>query len=262
MKKPNPSTSWEKSSSWYDKTVGDKGHHYHQNVILPKLLEKMNLGREPGPSVLDLGCGQGILARSIPKASNYTGIDLSPSLIQQAKRNTVGKFREFLVADATKPLPVDQKFTHAVMLLSLQNMEYQQRAIRNLGNCLLPGGEVFLVLNHPCFRIPRQSSWETDPQNSLRYRRINRYKSPMRIPIQTHPGQGEDSPSTWSFHHPIEDYIKWLVAAGCLISDCEEWVSDKSSGSGGKTVKMENMSREEFPLFLFLQAKKIEVHHA
>ena len=32
-------TSFEKSNSWYNKLVGEKGHYYHQKVIIPKILE-------------------------------------------------------------------------------------------------------------------------------------------------------------------------------------------------------------------------------
>jgi hypothetical protein len=112
-----------------------------------------------------------------------------------------------------------------------------------------------IVLNHPCFRIPRQSSWKVDLENNTQFRRIDRYMSPMKIPIQAHPSKGASSASTLSFHYPLSAYIQWLNACGFVLESMEEWCSDKTSI--GKNAKMENRCREEFPLFLALKAKKI-----
>ncbi|HYM28032.1 MAG TPA: class I SAM-dependent methyltransferase, partial [Steroidobacteraceae bacterium] len=63
----------------------------------------------PGGSVLDIGCGQGILARRLPHSaySRYVGIDLSGSAIavaqaQQPERST------FLAADCEDYSPAEQ----------------------------------------------------------------------------------------------------------------------------------------------------------
>lgn len=53
----------------------------------------------PGASVLDLGCGNGVLLTAIPKEVNYTGIDISPVLIRQASRSHPEV--KFTVADIT-----------------------------------------------------------------------------------------------------------------------------------------------------------------
>src|SRR5262249_49920639 len=111
------------------------------------------------------------------------------------------------------------------------------------------------VLNHPCFRIPRQSSWQVDSEKKIQYRRLDRYLSPMQIPINAHPSKGERSATTLSFHHPLSAYSQWLRDAGFVISCMEEWCSDKVST--GSAAKMENRSRAEFPLFLTLLSQKI-----
>jgi hypothetical protein len=109
-------------------------------------------------------------------------------------------------------------------------------------------------MNHPCFRIPRQSSWKVDDEQKIQYRRIDRYTSPMKIPIQAHPSKGQSSATTWSFHHPLASYSQWLNETGFVIELIEEWHSNKVST--GKAAKMENRSREEIPLFLAIKAKK------
>jgi hypothetical protein len=76
----------------------------------------------------------------------------------------------------------------------------------------------------------------------------------MEIPIHAHPGQGEKSASTLSYHLPLSAYIQALTNAGFLISGMEEWISNKEST--GKNAKAENRARNEIPLFLYLQALK------
>lgn len=253
MKKtPASNTSWEKVENWYDKIVGLEGHYYHQNVIIPGALKLLDL--KEGSKLLDIGCGQGVLSRHIPdKMIDYVGIDFSPSLIKSARRASPIKKFQFHTADACKPLPIkDTDFTHAAIILALQNMEDPLCVIQNAAKHLKPGGKLLIALNHPCFRIPRQSSWQIDESKKMQYRRVDRYFTPMKIPLQAEPSKGAASVQTLSYHHPLSSYTAWLKEAGFKIILIEEWLSDKQST--GKAAKMENRARQEFPLFLAILA--------
>jgi ubiquinone/menaquinone biosynthesis C-methylase UbiE len=246
-------TSWQPVNKWYNKQVGKEGHYYHQHVVIPKSLSLLDL--HPGDALLDLACGQGVLSRKISAEVGYHGIDLAQGLIKQAHRLSSLKQRRFSVGDITQPLKIPPtSFSHATIILALQNVAEPQGAITNAAQALKTGGKLLIVLNHPCFRIPRQSSWGIDEQHKTQYRRIDRYLSPLKIPIVAHPGQNR-SAHTWSFHRPLSEYSAMLKTAGFMIETLEEWVSDKSSE--GKAAKMENRSRAEFPLFLALLARKV-----
>lgn len=243
-------TSWHQVGSWYNSLVGRDGHYYHEHVIFPKLRELLKIN--PGEHILELGCGQGVYARTLEKGVNYLGLDLGKSLIEEAKKLDHDHAHKYRVADVTRELSVaTRSFDHVVSILALQNMEQAELAIKNAGKAVKRGGDFVMVLNHPAFRIPRQSSWGIDPQNKLEYRRLNLYLSPLRVPITTHPGK-DSSPVTWSYHAPISFYFSALKQAGFMVTDLEEWVSDKESkGKGGKA---ENRARRQFPLFLALRA--------
>ncbi|NGX27471.1 MAG: Demethylmenaquinone methyltransferase [Chlamydiae bacterium] len=244
-------TSWESSASWYDEVVGQQGHYYHEHVILPKLLELMQLKK--GAKILDLACGQGILARALPKNIKYMGVDLSKTLIRAAKVRTKNPLHTFLSHDVTKKLPFPKgEFSHAAVLLALQNIEDPMSLLKNAYYHLADSGVLFLVLNHPCFRIPRQSHWGIDEKKKLQYRRMDSYLSPQKIPIQTHPGKNKGQ--TLSFHYSLSKYSQMLKETGFAIFQIEEWISDKKS-MGGK-ARMENRARREFPLFLTLVCQK------
>jgi SAM-dependent methyltransferase len=245
-------TSWQGVAGRYNKIVGDKGHYFHQSVIVPKSLDLLNL--DTSSSLLDLACGQGIFSRRIPKVNYYHGIDLSDSLIKFAKEQNKNINFLFDISDISEALPIKKTgFTHAVVILALQNIENFEGVIKNAAKHLTAGGKFLIVLNHPIFRIPRQTSWEIDEKNKIQYRRINRYLSPLKIPIDMAPG-GYDTKLTWSFHNPISKYSEVLFNEGFLIEKIEEWVSDKQSV--GKAATMENRARDEIPMFMAILAVK------
>ena len=246
------STSWSPVATWYTKLVGESGSYFHEHIIIPKTLALLSLNDTS--SLLDVGCGEGVLARAIPKNVAYTGMDISGNLISEAKKRDHNPRHTYQLVDVTQNFQMNQGlYSHAVFLLSLQNMEQGEGAISNIAKMLKPNGILVLVLNHPCFRIPRQTSWGIDEKNKMQYRRINRYYSPLKIPITAHPGQ-KTSPVTWSYHYPISEYTKWLYKNNFNIQLIEEWMSDKESE--GTARRMENRSRSEFPLFLAMKVVK------
>jgi ubiquinone/menaquinone biosynthesis C-methylase UbiE len=246
-------TSWQNVSKWYNKVVGEKGSYYHQHVIIPNSLKLLLL--KNNDKILDLGCGQGIFSRYIPQNCKYLGIDLSKDLISSAiKLNRNNNF-QYKVGDITKQLNVNTKdFTVATIILALQNIQDQNSVIKNVSNYIELNGKLLIVLNHPCFRIPRQSDWGVDIQNKQQYRKIFRYLSPLKIPINMTPGSKFQQAHTWSFHNPISYYSTILNNNGFVIERIEEWVSDKESK--GKASKMENRIRSEIPLFMAILARK------
>jgi ubiquinone/menaquinone biosynthesis C-methylase UbiE len=247
-------TSWEKSSQWYNKLVGVEGHYYHQNIVVPGVLRLLKLVK--GFSVLDIGSGQGILARNIPNGVYYHGIDASPSLIKAAQAQDKNILHKYTVADATKSLPLEKKdFFCATALFSLQNMEHPDKAIKNVAAHLKKGGRFIFVLNHPAFRIPKQSGWGVLEETNEQYRWVSRYMSPLKIPIEMHPGQ-KNSEKTLSFHHSLSNYSKFLFDADLVIEKIEEWVSDKKN-QPGPHAKREDTARNEIPLFMAIVARKL-----
>ena len=244
-------SSWDDAEKWYSGCVGEKGHYYHQAIVLPNGLRLLDLKKEM--SLLDLGCGQGVLARSLSKGIEYVGVDLSSKLIEEAKRLAKREGAIFLHADATDLLPIKKTdFDRASFFLSLQNMARPEGAIATASRHLKQMGKLLIVLTHPCFRIPRQSGWGIDEMAKLQYRRLNGYMSPMEIPLHIHPGKGEAAGVTISYHHPLSAYFGWLQKHGFVVESLEEWCSDKISE--GNKARMENRARKEFPLFLAILA--------
>lgn len=249
------STSWENVASWYNNLVNKEGHFYHTSLIIPLLKQQLNFTSIS--SVVDLGCGQGILSRHIPKKVNYLGIDISKTLIHQAKNYSKNNsLHHFFIYDLCTPLTkYSCEFECALAILSLQNMANPSQAIANASHLLKKNGTFIVILNHPCFRIPRQTSWDFDESQQTCYRRINAYLTPKVIPITMHPGTKQHKETTKTFHFPLSYWVNALCNHGFSSLEMEELVSNKISEGGRK--KAENNIRKEIPLFLMLKAKKM-----
>ena len=103
-KPPPKDRGWDPVAAWYDKLVGESGSDYHQNVILPAALRMLD--PQPGESIIDVCCGQGVLVRPLldAKIRKFTGVDASPRLIESAKsRHGADPRVSLIVADASLP---------------------------------------------------------------------------------------------------------------------------------------------------------------
>jgi ubiquinone/menaquinone biosynthesis C-methylase UbiE len=245
-------TSWEPVSEWYSEMVGAEGDYYHKQVILPNVLRLLKLQRNS--KLLDLACGQGVLARVIPKEVEYLGLDLSTTLIEEARKNDQNPNHSYGVTDVGKELPIRASgFSHVAIVLALQNIKHPFNVIKNAARHISPkGGKLVIVLNHPSFRIPKHSDWEVDKLKQIQYRKEDSYMSHIEIPIDSSPFDKVNNQKTWSYHYPLSVYCEMLFDNGFLIETIEEWVSPKKSE--GSMAKIEDKARNEFPLFMAISS--------
>lgn len=250
-------TSWGNVAGWYDELLENNDGTYQKDVILPNLKRLINPQKDE--KILDIACGQGYFSRILAEAgAQVTGADIAKELIGLAKLHSP-KTVSFEVAPADKlAFAHDNSFDKALIVLALQNIENLQGAIKEAHRALKPGGTFYIVLNHPAFRIPKNSSWNWDGEAHAQYRRIDAYMSDMRNSIEMNPGEQKEHEKkfTVSFHRPLQVYFKALTKAGFVVSRLEEWVSNKESNPGPRATE-ENRIRKEIPMFLFLEAKKL-----
>lgn len=247
-------TSWNKAADWYKGMTEDTGS-YQQDVILPGLLRLVS--PKSGTKILDLGCGTGFFARAFAAVgAQVTGLDNSQDMIATADNFPVGKNPiKYYVGSADKlSMLADSSFDVITIVLALQNMEHIALVLAESARVLKPRGRLSIVLNHPAFRIPKESSWEWTADQATQYRRIDKYLSESKQKIVMHPGKSEAY--TISFHRPLQVYFKFLNKAGFGVTHLEEWISNRI-GPNGKTFAALEQSRKEIPIFLYLEARKI-----
>jgi ubiquinone/menaquinone biosynthesis C-methylase UbiE len=249
---------WDPVAAWYDKLVGDAGSDYHRNVILPAALRM--LAPKPGESVIDVCCGQGVLAKPLLESGigKFTGVDASPRLIAAAKsRHPHDPRLAWVVADACRPGAwTDASHDAAACLMAVHDVADAVALFSNISNALKPGGRAVLVLMHPCFRIPRATHWGWDADQKIQFRRIDSYHTPLEIPITTHPGKGSGEQTSFR-HRTLAELLTSLGQGGLAVTACEELYSHRRSQATGPFSKAEHRAAQEFPLFLALKAVRV-----
>ena len=140
-------------------------------------------------------------------------------------------------------------------MLAIQNIHPVAPVFEHASRILTRNGRLLIVMMHPAFRGPKESSWGWDETEKIQYRRVDRYLLPRKSPIVAHPGKSAQT-YTWTFHKPIEAYVKSLRNAGLLIDAIEEWPSHKTSQAGPRAAA-ENTARKEIPMFMAIRAIKV-----
>lgn len=240
------SRSWDPVAGWYSGWSGAHGSHYHRRLAIPALLELLQ--PVAGERILDVGCGPAALARHIVRAgARYVGVDSSRRLLEFARRHH-GKMGEFVLADATRLASCREltrgSFDAVVFLLSIQDIDPLDAAIESAAWALRPGGRLVMLMTHPCFRVPRQSGWVWDTKRRLHSRRVDRYLTPLEVPMK--PYGGNRRGATRSYHRPLSAYFDALSRVGIVVDRLVE-IPDRA-GSPSNVIR--RVSDQEIPLFL------------
>jgi len=100
-------------------------------------------------SILDVGCGQGVLAKRLNRVTydRYVGIDISQTAIAQARRELPDPRNTYLVSDADAFDTAD-RFDLLVFNECLYYMEDPASVVRRYLAFLRPGGHVSISMYH------------------------------------------------------------------------------------------------------------------
>jgi 2-polyprenyl-3-methyl-5-hydroxy-6-metoxy-1,4-benzoquinol methylase len=112
------------------------------------------------PSVLDIGCGVGALARDLaPHADRVLGVDLSRACVEHARQISIGYPNlQFAQAEARGlDRTLDQQFDLVLLIEVLYYLSPPSKTVldeirRSVENLLAPGG-ILLLVNHSYLRL-------------------------------------------------------------------------------------------------------------
>jgi ubiquinone/menaquinone biosynthesis C-methylase UbiE len=123
-----------------------RGSHWFFQKVLREYLDAMDI--DSASTVLDMGCGTGVAARTIARRADFsgrvTGIDLSPYLVNAAKRladeEGLGGRVEFRSGD-TRELDIhDGSFDAVVAHTLVSHVQEPLSVIKEAGRVVKPGG--------------------------------------------------------------------------------------------------------------------------
>jgi ubiquinone/menaquinone biosynthesis C-methylase UbiE len=137
---------WDRRASTFDDEVGHSLVSDEQRRAWLDLLSRF-AGQAPR-RVLDVGCGTGFLALGFAELGHtVTGIDLSPQMIDRARRKAeqAGKEVDFHECDAAALDSADETYDVVVARHVIWNLPDPERGVAEWLRVLRPGGRLVLI---------------------------------------------------------------------------------------------------------------------
>ena len=248
---------WEQLADWYDKKQGDSGDLWHRALIDPVLVRLV--GDVKGLTVLDVGCGNGYLARRFAKAgAKVTAVDSSARMIKNGRahdRENVLKIR-YVRSDASSLEKLrDESFDLAYANMSLMDVDDAEGMISEVSRVLRERGRFVASISHPCFDIMSNSGWVREKVISEPpkvYRKVRGYREPFG---QVVPWTLSKDKVMWTtgFHRPLNWYARAFKSSGMAITALEEPEPTKEF----MELESDAPGFLEVPLHLVIEAMKL-----
>ncbi|MCE3237047.1 MAG: class SAM-dependent methyltransferase [Gammaproteobacteria bacterium] len=139
--------SWHENSSAWIKAIKNEEIESRVTITNGAILERII--RQGPKNILDLGCGEGWLARELfTKKMNVFGIDASPMLIEHANKMGQGRF-DVCSYENLPQYQFQEKFDCIVCNFSLIGKESTEIAISTSADLLQKNGALIIQTVHP-----------------------------------------------------------------------------------------------------------------
>jgi len=152
--------AWNLNATLWDSVMGNDGNDFFRQLQFPYILDYLECGTSQnlaGKRILDLACGNGLLARKlVDLGAMVVGLDFSAELIRLAEGYSPKNDNLYYsVADLTdqgelKPF-MDGSFDIAICNMALFDISDIEVLVQALPKMIKPGGFFIFSLTHPAF---------------------------------------------------------------------------------------------------------------
>ena len=199
---------WDEHAQWWIDGFTNGADPEYVEQIIPLAVEELS-GRV---KVLDLGCGDGQIARALAaQGSDVLGVDPTQLHIDVAIERGGGP--TYLLGGATQIPAPDNSFDAVVACLVFEHIDQMDEAMTEVARVLKPQGQFSFFLNHPLLQTPG-SGWIDDHiiDPPEQYWRIGPYL------VETESIEEVEKDVYIRFiHRPLSRYINALIANGMTI---------------------------------------------
>src|SRR5262245_56300904 len=149
--------SWEdQAENWlaWARTLGHDAYWSYRDAFFPLL-------PPPGRRTLEVGCGEGRVARDLAaRGHRVVGLDSSPTLLHHAAVADAGS--RYVRADAAALPFADAAFDLVVAYNSLMDVDDMAGSVREAGRVLESGGHLGFCVTHPFMDAGQFAGREAD----------------------------------------------------------------------------------------------------
>ncbi len=151
--------AWNRNAEYWDEHMGE-GNDF-VNILEWPAIERL-LALEPGETVLDVACGNGLTSRRMAaKGARVVAFDFAEEMIAAARQrlSASSELIQYAVLDATDEAALlalgAGRFDAALCNMALMDIADIQPLMRALAKLLRPGGRFVFSIMHPCFNGAR-----------------------------------------------------------------------------------------------------------
>ena len=234
---------WDEHAQWWIDGFTDGADPEYVEQIIPLAVEEL-AGRH---KVLDLGCGDGQIARALAaQGSDVLGVDPTQLHIDVAIERGGGP--RYVLGGATKIPADDESFDAVVACLVFEHIDQMDEAMTEVARVLKPNGQFSFFLNHPLLQTPG-SGWIDDHiiDPPEQYWRIGPYL------VETESIEEVEKDVYIRFiHRPLSRYVNALLANGMNL----ERMVEPSPPAGFLARAPEYALAHTVPRLLYLRSTK------
>jgi len=233
---------WETHAGWWQEHFTDGVDPEYEEQILPIADVELAGARR----VLDVGCGEGQVARRIAAlaGTHVFGIDPTENQLIAAREREGGATYGRAAAEC---LPfADGSFDAVVICLTLEHLDPFEPAVVEVGRVLEPGGRFVLFLNHPLLQAPG-SGWIDDRILEEEYWRLGPYLPEDVAMEEVAPGI-----KLPFMHRPLHRYVNTMAECRLLV----EHMDEPAPPPGFLAQAPEYVEAATIPRLLVLRARK------
>lgn len=216
---PDP---WEAHARWWQSEFTDGVDPEYTEQILPLIAERLAEVLPTGGVIVDVGCGEGQVARYVSEGRMVIGVD--PSWLQvevgQDRADGINYVQGSAMALGIRSASVDA----AIACLVFEHITDLDAALAEVARVLRPGGAFLFLLNHPLLQTPG-SGWIDDQilDPPEQYWRIGPYLPEAETVEQVERGV------FIRFHHrPLSRYLNAAHEVGLVLS----WIDEPAPPPG------------------------------
>jgi SAM-dependent methyltransferase len=207
--------SWDEHAAWWKATFTGGADREYEIEIIPLVTRHLAGCRV----VVDIGCGEGQVARAVAAATGCRVIGVDPSGEQLANGVAAAdpELSITYVRAAGEQLPLATGSVDAAFCcLVIEHVADADALLAEAARVLVPGGTFLLVVNHPVFQGPG-SGFVDDQILDERYWRVGPYL------VEQWDVEEVDPHVSLAFNHrPLSRYVNPLGARDLVLVHLEE----------------------------------------
>jgi SAM-dependent methyltransferase len=233
------SEHWERHAAEWTRWAREPGHDSYWRFHRDRFLELLP---QPGRLTLDVGCGEGRLARDLEeRGHNVRAFDASPALVEAAR--SADPSLDVAQADAAA-LPLENGASDLVVsFMVLMNVDDLGSVVSEAARVLEPGGRFCIAITHPINTAGAFKARKPDSPFVIR----ESYFEPHRNDLRAE--RGGLTMTFVDLHRPLQAYGEALEQSGFLIERIRE------IGDEEEPPQRESQLRwRRVPLFLHVRA--------